>query len=132
MLTSLVFILIAIGKYWLKKYDNRFDSEYSLCQCSDISGVDISSFPLYYKKVIESWNFILIVYSRHAKWCFMTKYFWKCSKGEMIHRMYRNRDYFGDGSVHDTWRPLTIQMIWCSFFEKKVVLNFRFLLLVII
>jgi hypothetical protein len=22
-----------------------------------------------------------------------------------------NRDYFGDGSVHDTWRPLTIQTI---------------------
>jgi len=41
------------------------------------------------------------------------------SKGETIHRMYRNRDYFGDGSVHDTWRPLTIQTIWCSFFEKK-------------
>jgi hypothetical protein len=32
-------------------------------------------------------------------------------KGETIHRMYRNRDYFGDGSVHDTWRPLTIQTI---------------------
>jgi len=40
-------------------------------------------------------------------------------KGETIHRMYRNRDYFGDGSVHDTWRPLMIQTIWCSFFEKK-------------
>jgi hypothetical protein len=23
--------------------------------------------------------------------------------------MYRNRNYFGDGSVHDKWRPLTIQ-----------------------
>jgi hypothetical protein len=33
------------------------------------------------------------------------------NKGETIHRMYRNRDYFGDGSVHDTWRPLTIQTI---------------------
>ena len=33
------------------------------------------------------------------------------TKGETIHRMYRNRDYFGDGSVHDTWRPLTIQTI---------------------
>ena len=33
------------------------------------------------------------------------------SKGETIHRMYRNRDYFGDGSVHDTWRPLMIQTI---------------------
>jgi hypothetical protein len=31
-----------------------------------------------------------------------------CSKGETIHHMYRNRNYFGDGSVHDTWRPLTI------------------------
>jgi hypothetical protein len=33
------------------------------------------------------------------------------SKGEAIHRMYRNHDYFEDGSVHDTWRPLTIQTI---------------------
>jgi hypothetical protein len=41
------------------------------------------------------------------------------SKGETIHRMYRNHDSFGDGSVHDTWRPLTIQTICCSFFEKK-------------
>jgi hypothetical protein len=32
-------------------------------------------------------------------------------KGETIHRMYRNRDYFGDGSVLDTWRLLTIQTI---------------------
>jgi hypothetical protein len=54
------------------------------------------------------------------------------TKGKTIHRMYRNHDYFGDGSVYDTWRPLTIQTIWCSFFEKNVVLNFRFLFLVII
>jgi hypothetical protein len=36
---------------------------------------------------------------------------WEATKGETIHRMYRNCDYFGDGSVHDTWRPLTIQAI---------------------
>jgi hypothetical protein len=33
------------------------------------------------------------------------------SKGETIHSMYRNHDYFGDDSVHDTWRLLTIQTI---------------------
>ena len=33
------------------------------------------------------------------------------TKGETIHHMYRNHDYFGDGSVHDTWRPLTIPTI---------------------
>jgi hypothetical protein len=43
------------------------------------------------------------------------------SKGKTIHCMYRNHDYFGDGSVHDTWRPLMIQTIWCSFFEKSSV-----------
>jgi hypothetical protein len=43
------------------------------------------------------------------------------TKGETIHCMYRNHDYFGDGLVHDTWRPLTIQTIWCSFFEKSSV-----------
>jgi hypothetical protein len=30
------------------------------------------------------------------------------AKGETIHRMYRNHDYFGDSSVHDMWRPITI------------------------
>ena len=34
--------------------------------------------------------------------------------------MYHNHDYFGDGSVHDTWRPLTIQTIWCSFFLARL------------
>jgi hypothetical protein len=62
----------------------------------------------------------------------MTGMWFSLGLPETIHCMYRNRDYFGDCSVHDTWRPLTIQTIWCSFFEKKVVLNFRFLLLVII
>jgi hypothetical protein len=43
------------------------------------------------------------------------------SQSQAACSMIRNRDYFGDGSVHDTWRPLTIQMIWCSFFEKNSV-----------
>jgi hypothetical protein len=47
-------------------------------------------------------------------------------KGETIHRMYRNHDYFGDGSVHDTWRPLTIQTMRCSFFEKKLCWTYPF------
>jgi hypothetical protein len=38
-------------------------------------------------------------------------------KGETIHCMYRNRDYFGYGSVHDTWRPLTIQ----TFFKVMII-----------
>jgi hypothetical protein len=33
------------------------------------------------------------------------------TKGETVHRMYQNHDYFGDGSVHDTWGPQTIQTI---------------------
>jgi hypothetical protein len=28
---------------------------------------------------------------------------WVLFKGETIHRMHRNRDYFGDGSVHNTY-----------------------------
>ena len=49
------------------------------------------------------------------------------NKGETIHCMYRNHDYFGDGSryVEAAYDTMLI-------FGKKVVLNFRFLLLVII
>jgi hypothetical protein len=49
----------SIGKYWLKKYDNRFGSEYFLCQCSDISGLYFTFLPSYYQKVNKSWNFLL-------------------------------------------------------------------------
>ena len=41
----------------------------------------------------------------------ITNIAWVRSKGETIHHMYRNRDYFEDGSVHDRWRPLMIQTI---------------------
>jgi hypothetical protein len=35
------------------------------------------------------------------------------TKGETIHRMYRNRDYFWDGSVHDMWilTPFTVDTL---------------------
>jgi hypothetical protein len=40
-----------------------------------------------------------------------------------VHCIYWNRDYFGDGSVHNTWRPLMIQTIWCSFYLVITILN---------
>ena len=43
------------------------------------------------------------------------------TKGETIHRMYRNHDYFGDGLVHDTWRPLMIQRYDAHFLKKSSV-----------
>ena len=51
----------SIGKYWLKKFDDKFGSEYLyfLCQCSDISGLNITSLPSYYQKAIKSLNFLL-------------------------------------------------------------------------
>ena len=39
-----------IGKYRLKKYDNRFGSDYFRCQCSDISGLNSTSLPYIIKK----------------------------------------------------------------------------------
>jgi hypothetical protein len=35
--------------------------------------------------------------------------------------MYRNHDYFGDGLVHDTWRPL---MMLIFFLKSSVELPF--------
>ena len=39
------------------------------------------------------------------------KIFILITKGETIHRMYRNHDYFGDGSVHDMWAYDTNDMM---------------------
>jgi hypothetical protein len=36
-----------------------------------------------------------------------------------IFSIWGNKSVVGDGSVHDTGRPLTIQTIRCSFLEKK-------------
>ena len=58
----------SIGNYWLEKYDNRFGSDYFRCQCSDISGLNISSLPTYFQKIIKSW--IFVTQSRHGKGCF--------------------------------------------------------------
>ena len=46
-----------IGIYWLRKYDNGFGSDYFRCQCSDISGLNITSLPSYYQKAIKYWYF---------------------------------------------------------------------------
>lgn len=45
-----------IGKYWLNKNDNRFGPDYFRCQCSNISGQNITSLPSYYQKAINCWN----------------------------------------------------------------------------
>jgi hypothetical protein len=51
---------------------------------------------------VQTFKIDIFVFIGNVKMCLM---------GETIHRMYQNRDYFGDGSVHDTWRPLAIQTI---------------------
>jgi hypothetical protein len=67
-----------ISNYWLKKYDNRFGSDYFRCQCSDISCLNISFLPTYYQKMIKRWIcFTQIVYSRHGKGCITSNYFLK-------------------------------------------------------
>ena len=48
--------------YWYilaKKYDNGFGSDYFRCQCSDISGLNITSLPSYYQKAIKCWHCFL-------------------------------------------------------------------------
>ena len=51
----------SIGKWWLKKYDQIYNTEYFLTTCSDFKGLQINKFPIYYQNLPKSWsNFLLL------------------------------------------------------------------------
>ncbi len=45
----------AIGKYWLTSLDSKFDSEYFLCTCSNINGLNRNKMSNYYENLLTSW-----------------------------------------------------------------------------
>jgi hypothetical protein len=63
-----------------KKYDNGFGSDYFRCQCSDISGLNITSLPSYYQKAIKCWHCFLKLFRVNTQMdALRQNYFWKCS-----------------------------------------------------
>ena len=44
-----------IGKWWLKKYYQIYNTEYCLTTCSDFKGLQINKLPIYYKNLLKSW-----------------------------------------------------------------------------
>jgi hypothetical protein len=51
----------SIGKWWLKKYDQIYNTEYLLTTCSDFKGLQINKLPIYYQNLLKSWsNFLLL------------------------------------------------------------------------
>jgi hypothetical protein len=51
----------SIDKWWLKKYDQIYNTEYFLTTCSDFKGLQINKLPIYYQNLLKSWsNFLLL------------------------------------------------------------------------
>ena len=46
----------AIGKYWLRKLDIRFNEKYFVCKCSNVSTLNLNILPIFYKICIQSWS----------------------------------------------------------------------------
>ena len=42
----------SIGKWWLKKYDQIYDTEYFFTTCSDFKGLQINTLPIYYQHLL--------------------------------------------------------------------------------
>ena len=46
----------AIGKYWLRKLDIKFNEKYFVCKCSNVSTLNLNMLPIFYKICIQSWS----------------------------------------------------------------------------
>lgn len=46
----------ALGKFYLKSYDNKFADNFFLCKCSNFQGLDLSGIPLYYKNSLKAFS----------------------------------------------------------------------------
>ena len=62
--TKLVYRLIqepleswnAIGKYWLQKFDEKYNDAFFVCKCSSLNGLDMNQLPQFYQKIIDTWS----------------------------------------------------------------------------
>lgn len=48
----------ALGKYWLQKLDKKFDEKYFLCNCSNLSGLNLNNMPSFYRDAVHTWTFL--------------------------------------------------------------------------
>ena len=46
----------AVGKYWLRKLDIRYNESYFLCKCSNLSNFNLNFLPIFYRKAIVAWS----------------------------------------------------------------------------
>jgi hypothetical protein len=42
----------SIGKWWLQKYDQIYNTEYFFTTCSDFNGLQINTLPIYYQSLL--------------------------------------------------------------------------------
>ena len=45
----------AIGKYWLRKLDTKFNENFFLCKCSSVLSLNLENLPNFYRKSILAW-----------------------------------------------------------------------------
>jgi hypothetical protein len=51
----------SIGKWWLKKYDQIYKTEYFFTTCSDFKGLQINKLPIYYQNLLKTWSNVLLL-----------------------------------------------------------------------
>ena len=45
-----------LGKWWLKKLDEKFDTENFLANCSNLNGLNTQNLPTYYQNLLRAWS----------------------------------------------------------------------------
>ena len=46
----------AIGKYWLTSRNSKFETDFFLCQCSDIKDIGLRKISKYYRNLLNCWS----------------------------------------------------------------------------
>ena len=44
----------AIGKYWLRKLDIKFNEKYFVCKCSNVSTLNLNMLPIFFTKYVSN------------------------------------------------------------------------------
>ena len=87
-----------IGKWWLKKLDEKFDAENFLANCSSLNGINIQNLPRYYQNILQGWAKFKSLHT-------------PVSKQEIL-----QQSLFGNNNIRFNGKPLFIQ----SFSKSRI------------
>lgn len=114
----------AIGKYWLRKFDDKYNDAFFVWKCSSLNGLDMNQLPQVYQKIINTWSgFIQNVDAPLKKSAILNTIIFGNSSIR-----FKNKPLFYFSflksditTVQDIWNSETTYFISCSEIYRKLI-----------